>query len=44
VHPLVHEKPGARTLSEIKLWKDDPAGVEKASEDIKARYAQIFRV
>ena len=44
VHPLVQEKPGARKLSDIKLWKDDPAGVEQASEQIKARYAQIFRV
>jgi iron(III) transport system substrate-binding protein len=44
VHPLVQEKPGVRKLSDIKLWKDDPAGVEKASEEIKARYAQIFRV
>ena len=38
------EKPGARRLDEIKLWKDDPAGVERASEEIKARYARIFRV
>jgi iron(III) transport system substrate-binding protein len=44
VHALVKEKPGARRLDEIKLWKDDPAGVEKASEEIKTRYAQIFRV
>jgi ABC-type Fe3+ transport system substrate-binding protein len=44
VHPQVQEKPGVRKLSDIKLWKDDPAGVEKASEEIKARYAQIFRV
>jgi iron(III) transport system substrate-binding protein len=44
VHPLTKEKPGARRLADIKLWKDDPAGVEKASEEIKARYARIFRV
>jgi len=31
VHPLTKEKPGARHLDEIKLWKDDPAGVEKSS-------------
>jgi len=43
-HPMVKEKSGARSLNEIKLWKDDPAGVEKASEEIKARYAKIFRV
>jgi iron(III) transport system substrate-binding protein len=44
VHPLVAEKPGARKLNEIKLWKDDPAGVEKASEEIKTRYAALFKV
>ncbi len=44
VHALTKEKPGARRLDEIKLWKDDPAGVERASEEIKTRYAQIFRV
>ena len=44
VHPLTKEKPGGRRLDEIKLWKDDPVGVERASEEIKARYAQIFKV
>ena len=44
VHPQVREKPGARKLNDIKTWKDDPAGVEKASEEIKARYAQLFKV
>src|SRR6266700_4775541 len=44
VHPLTKEKPGARRLDEIKVWKDDPAGVERTTEEIKARYAQIFKV
>ncbi len=44
VHPQVREKPGGRKLADIKTWKDDPAGVEKASEEIKTRYAQLFRV
>lgn len=44
VHALVKEKPGRRKLSEIKLMKDDPAGVEKSAEAIKARYVQIFKV
>ena len=44
VHPLVKEKPGARKLNEIKLWPDDPAGVEQESEEIKARYARLFKV
>ena len=29
---------------EIKLMKEDPAGVERTSEEIKTRYAKIFRV
>ena len=44
VHPQVEEKPGRKKLTEIKLWKDDPDGVEKMSEEIKTRYAQIFKV
>jgi iron(III) transport system substrate-binding protein len=44
VHAQIKEKPGRKRLSEIKLMKDDPEGVEKASEDIKARYAKIFGV
>jgi iron(III) transport system substrate-binding protein len=44
VHPQVREKPGAHKLNDIKTWKDDPAGVEKASEEIKTRYAQLFKV
>jgi iron(III) transport system substrate-binding protein len=44
VHAQVQEKPGRRRLSDIKLMKDDPAGVERASEDIKARYSKIFGI
>ena len=44
VHAQVKEKPGRKRLSEIKLMKDDPAGVEQASEEIKTRYAKIFGV
>jgi iron(III) transport system substrate-binding protein len=44
MHPQTKEKPGRRPFAEIKKLKDDPAGVEKSSEEIKARYAQIFRV
>lgn len=43
-HALVKEKPGRKRLNEIKLMKDDPAGVEKSSEVIKRRYAEIFKV
>ena len=43
-HAQVKEKAGRKPLSEIKLMKDDPEAVEKQSEEIKARYTQIFRV
>jgi len=44
VHPQVTSKPGRRKLSDIKLMKEDPAGVEAHSEEIKTRYAKLFRV
>jgi iron(III) transport system substrate-binding protein len=44
VHRLVQQKPGAHKLADIKVWKDDPAGVERASEEIKTRYAALFKV
>jgi iron(III) transport system substrate-binding protein len=44
VHPQVTSKPGRRKLSDIKLMKEDPAGVEASSEEIKTRYAKLFRV
>jgi iron(III) transport system substrate-binding protein len=44
LHAQVNEKPGTRKLSEIKLMKDDAAGVEAQAEEIKARYAKIFGV
>jgi ABC-type Fe3+ transport system substrate-binding protein len=44
VHVQVKDRPGHKALSEIKLMQDDPAGVEKTAEEIKARYTQIFRV
>src|SRR5947207_1485602 len=43
-HPAVKEKAGRKPLREIKLMKDDPAAVEAQSEQIKARYSQIFHV
>jgi iron(III) transport system substrate-binding protein len=43
-HALVTSKPGRKKLADIKKWRDDPAGVEKASDEIKARYQQLFRV
>jgi iron(III) transport system substrate-binding protein len=44
VHPQVKEKPGRKPFGEIKKMKDDPAGVEKMSEEIKARYTKLFGV
>ena len=34
----------AAAASDIKLMKEDPAGVEKSADEIKKRYAQIFKV
>src|SRR5262245_9861460 len=44
VHALVKDRPGRTPLSAIRTWKDDPAAVETQGEEIKRRYAQIFRV
>jgi iron(III) transport system substrate-binding protein len=43
-HKQTVEKPGVRKLADIKLMKEDPEGVEKGAEEIKKRYAQIFKV
>jgi iron(III) transport system substrate-binding protein len=43
-HAQVESKPGRRRISDIKLMKEDPAGVEKMAEEIKTRYAKLFRV
>jgi iron(III) transport system substrate-binding protein len=43
-HALVKEKPGHPPLSSLKLLKSDPAAVLAQGEEIKARYAKIFKV
>src|ERR1700761_1932720 len=43
-HSQVKEKPGHPPLASLKLLKSDPAAVLAQSEDIKARYAKLFRV
>ena len=43
-HKQVVEKPGVRKLTDIKLMKEDVEGVERDAEEIKKRYAQIFKV
>ena len=43
-HPAVKEKAGRKPLRDIKVMKDDPVAVEAQSDQIKARYSQIFHV
>jgi iron(III) transport system substrate-binding protein len=43
-HSQTVEKPGVRKLSDIKLMKEDPEGVEKTADEIKSRYAKVFGV
>jgi iron(III) transport system substrate-binding protein len=43
-HKLVKDKPGRKPMSEIKIMKDDPASVERESDQIKQRYTQYFKV
>src|ERR1700686_4706685 len=43
VHAQVQSKPGRRKISEIKLMKEDAAGVEKMTDEIKTRYAKLFK-
>ena len=44
VHPLTKQKPGRKSLSQIKLMKDDAPAVERETDAIKKRYTQIFKV
>jgi len=44
MHPQVKEKAGRRPFRDIKTMKEDAAGVEKMSEEIKARYSKLFGV
>lgn len=41
-HAQVKEKPGHTPLSQIKVMKEDPAGVESQIEPIKEHYAKLF--
>jgi len=40
----LQSKPGRRKLSDIKLMKEGAAGVEAMTEEIKTKYAKLFRV
>jgi len=43
-HAQVKEKPGHPPLATLKLLKSDPAAVLAQGEEIKARYAKLFKV
>jgi iron(III) transport system substrate-binding protein len=43
-HAETKEKPSVRALRDIKLMKEDPAAIVKEADNIKKRYAQIFKV
>ncbi len=43
-HPMAKDKPGRIPLKDIKLMKDDAAGVLKNAEAIKAHYVKLFHV
>ncbi len=44
VHPQTKDKPGRTPFKDIKVMKDDPAGVEATSDEIKQKYSKIFKV
>lgn len=43
-HAKVPSKAGRRPLPSIKIMRDDPEGMLKDADDIKAKYAAIFKV
>ncbi|MCA3570464.1 MAG: iron ABC transporter substrate-binding protein, partial [Bradyrhizobium sp.] len=43
-HAGVKEKAGHVPLDKLKVLRADPAQVQEQSEEIKARYAKLFRV
>jgi iron(III) transport system substrate-binding protein len=44
MHPNTKEQPGRTPFKQIKVMKDDPAAVEKMSDEIKQHYSKIFKV
>ena len=44
MHPNTKEKAGRTPFKDIKVMKDDPAGVEKTADEIKQHYVKIFHV
>ena len=43
-HRKIGAKAGRRSLASIKIMRDDPEGMLKDADDIKARYSAIFKV
>ena len=43
-HGQIKPRPGRPLLKDIKTMKEDAAGLEKQADEIKARYAQLFKV
>jgi iron(III) transport system substrate-binding protein len=43
-HAQVEAKPGRRKIGDLKLMKEDAAGVEAMTEEIKTHYAKLFKV
>ena len=43
-HALVKERPDRKKLSEVKTLREDAAAVADQADDIKARYAKLFKV
>jgi iron(III) transport system substrate-binding protein len=43
-HAEVKPRAGQRPMSDVKMLKSDPVAVQAQSEEIKARYAKVFRV
>jgi iron(III) transport system substrate-binding protein len=44
MHPQTKEKAGRTPFKDIKTMKDDPAAVEKMSDEIKQHYVKLFHV
>lgn len=44
VHAQVKDRPGRKPLKDIKTFKEDPAAVEKLADEIKEKYAKLFKV
>src|SRR6201992_1437363 len=44
VHSQVVATPERRKITDLKLMKEDAAGVEAMAEEIKTRYARLFKV